>query len=286
MRFVAFSQNGKSGLAIEEADSLTGLLENEAGYPGSLDKIVQAGGNFEAAASALRRGLTIDRTAIGYLPPFVNPSKIICIGLNYVDHSVESGFVPPNYPTVFARFASSLIGDGATILRPTVSADLDYEAEMVAVIGRAGRNIAAQDALDHVAGYSIFNDASVRDYQFKSPQWTMGKNFDATGAFGPVFVTADELPPGGKGLAIQTRLNGQVVQSDNTDNMIFSVASLVELLSEAMTLEAGDLIVSGTPSGVGMARSPKLYMKPGDICEVEIEQIGILRNPIGAEVHP
>jgi 2-keto-4-pentenoate hydratase/2-oxohepta-3-ene-1,7-dioic acid hydratase in catechol pathway len=283
MRFIAFRQDGKRGLAIEQNGDLLGIFADQSSFPGTLDDIIQNGGSLEGAAKRLAHGRRIDAAAIEKLPPFNNPSKIICIGLNYVDHSVESGFVPPTYPTVFARFASSLVGDGEPILRPTVSGDLDYEAEMVAVIGKGGRKISAADALDHVAGYSVFNDASVRDYQFKSPQWTVGKNFDATGAFGPVFVTADELPPGGKGLKIQTRLNGQVVQSDNTDNMIFSVAKLVEILSEAMTLEPGDLIVSGTPSGVGMARKPKLYMKPGDVCEVEIERIGILRNPIAAE---
>jgi acylpyruvate hydrolase len=282
MRFIAFRQNRKSGLAIETDGTLIGLLEDEAGYPGSLDQIVLDGG-FSAAAQALAAGRPIDRNSIEYLPPLIRPGKIICVGLNYVDHSIESGFVPPDYPAVFVRFPSSLIGDGAAILRPASSVDLDYEAEMVAVIGKGGRNIPASTALDHVAGYSIFNDVSVRDYQFKSPQWTMGKNFDGTGPFGPVFVTADELPPGGKGLKIQTRLNGRVVQDDNTDNMIFDVAQLIEILSAVMTLEPGDVIVSGTPSGVGMARTPKLYMKPGDVCEVEIEGIGVLRNPVAAD---
>ena len=188
------------------------------------------------------------------------------------------------YPTIFARFASSLIGHGAPILRPAASVQLDYEGEMVAVIGKGGRHIAKNQALDHVIGYSIFNDASIRDFQTKSPQWTVGKNFDGTGAFGPVFVTADELPPGGKGLRIQTRLNGEIVQNASTDDMIFDVVSLISIISEAITLEPGDILVTGTPSGVGVARKPQLFMKHGDICEVELEGVGILSNVVADDV--
>jgi acylpyruvate hydrolase len=217
------------------------------------------------------------------LPPLATPGKILCVGLNFAEHSRESGFEPPCYPTIFGRFASSLIGHGAPIIRPRVSDQLDYEGELVAVIGRGGKNIAAADALDNVAGYSIFNDATIRDYQMKSPQWTVGKNFDGTGAFGPVFVTADTLPPGCRGLCLQTRLNGRVVQNALIDDLIFDVATLVSLLSEAMSLAPGDVIVTGTPSGVGLARTPPLWMQPGDVCEVEVESIGILRNPIAEE---
>jgi len=220
------------------------------------------------------------------LPPIPNPEKIICVGLNYLDHTSESGFVQPDYPTLFTRVNSSLVGDGAPIVRPTVSDQLDYEGELVAVIGRGGRHIKKADALDHVAGYSIFNDASIRDYQFKTPQWTVGKNFDGTGAFGPVFVTADELPDGCKGLKLETRLNGMTVQSAPIASMVFDVASQIEIISAAITLAPGDLLVTGTPSGVGLARKPPLWMKPGDICEVEIEGIGVLRNPILDEVRP
>jgi 2-keto-4-pentenoate hydratase/2-oxohepta-3-ene-1,7-dioic acid hydratase in catechol pathway len=148
------------------------------------------------------------------------------------------------------------------------------------VLGKGGRHIRREDALSHVAGYALFNDASVREYQFKTPQWTMGKNFDGTGAFGPDFVTADELPAGVKGLRLETRLNGEVVQSASTDDMVFDVETLIVLLSEAVTLEAGDVIVSGTPSGVGWARNPKLLMRHGDVCEVSVEGIGTLRNEI------
>jgi acylpyruvate hydrolase len=150
----------------------------------------------------------------------------------------------------------------------------------VAIVGRGGRYIPRQSALEHVVGYSIFNDVSVRDFQFKTPQWTVGKNFDATGPFGPILVTADELPEGCRGLKIETRLNGKVVQSASIDELVFDVASLVSIISEAITLSAGDLIVTGTPSGIAAARTPQFWMKPGDVCEVEVERIGILRNPI------
>jgi acylpyruvate hydrolase len=285
MRFATFSNGKQDGLAVARAEGkFHGLLSGEAGYPGSLASLIQKGGDYlTAAAAVLQKGTAINLDQVILLPPLPAPGKIICVGLNYVDHSIESGFVPPDYPTIFTRFTSTLIGAGAPIIRPRVSTELDYEGEMVAIIGTGGRHIAEEKALDHVIGYSIFNDASVRDYQRKAPQWTIGKNFDSTGAFGPYMVTADELPRGGKGLHIQTRLNGQVVQDASTDDMIFSVASLIAILSEAITLSPGDVIVSGTPAGVGMARKPPLFMKHGDVCEIEIEGIGMLRNSVQDE---
>jgi 2-keto-4-pentenoate hydratase/2-oxohepta-3-ene-1,7-dioic acid hydratase in catechol pathway len=285
MRFAAFKSGEQEGLATAGLNGeFHALMSGDASYPGSLDVLVRKGrATLDAAADILGKGPAIDLYQVTLLPPLSAPGKIICVGLNYVDHSIESGFVVPAYPTIFARFASSLIGAGAPILRPKVSTQLDFEGEMVAVIGTGGRHIAEDDALDHVIGYSIFNDASVRDYQTKSPQWTIGKNFDGTGAFGPCLVTADELPAGAKGLQIQTRLNGAVVQDASTDDMVFSVAQLISILSEAITLSPGDIIVSGTPAGVGMARKPPLFMKHGDTCEVEIEGIGILRNAVEDE---
>ena len=285
MRFAAYRSGRGEGLAVQLASGgFRGLSVIDGRYPGPLARLIEAGPEaLRSAAATLAGGATIDTETAIFLPPLPMPGKIVCVGLNYVDHSLESGFTPPSYPTIFARFASSLIGHGAPILRPQASVQLDYEGEMVVVIGKAGRHIAKSRALEHVAGYSIFNDASIRDFQTKSPQWTVGKNFDATGAFGPVFVTADELPAGGKGLKISTRLNRQVVQNATTDDMIFDVASLIAIISEAITLSPGDIIVSGTPAGVGMARKPQLFMKHGDVCEVELEGIGILRNPIEDE---
>ena len=282
MRFAAYRQNGVEGLAAAEGDGLfRGYAATDSQHPGSLASLVARGSeHLLAAGRALLAGPEIDLGVVEVLPPLPAPGKIVCMGLNYADHSAESGFKVPDYPTVFGRFASSLIGHGAPIVRPRVSEQLDYEGEFVAVIGRGGRDIPKERALDHVIAYSLFNDASVRDYQFKAPQWTVGKNFDDTGAFGPCLVTADALPPGCKGLRLQTRLNGEVVQSASTDDLVFDVATMISVLSEAFTFDAGDIIVTGTPSGVGLARKPPLWMKAGDVCEVELEGLGVLSNPI------
>jgi acylpyruvate hydrolase len=288
MRFASFNWNGRRGLAVDAGEAqFVGRYSGDHHYPGDLHNLIESGrAGLVTGYEQLLSGDPIDMSSVLRLPPIPTPEKIICVGLNYLDHTSESGFVQPDYPTLFTRVNSSLVGDGAPIVRPKASEQLDYEGELVAIIGRGGRHIKRADALDHVAGYSIFNDASIRDYQFKTPQWTVGKNFDGTGAFGPVFVTADELPDGCKGLKLETRLNGTTVQSALIASMVFDVASQIEIISEAITLAPGDLLVTGTPSGVGLARKPPLWMKPGDICEVEIERIGVLRNPIVDEVRP
>jgi 2-keto-4-pentenoate hydratase/2-oxohepta-3-ene-1,7-dioic acid hydratase (catechol pathway) len=281
MRFTSYLSAGRQGVGLETPAGWRGLTEGEAGYPGTLQSLIEAGPvALEKAAASLAEAPLVDLSAVTRLPPLSHPEKIVCIGLNYRDHTAESGFQQPEYPTVFGRFNSSLIAQGEAILRPTLSEQLDYEGELVAVIGRTARDVAEAEALDYVAGYSIFNDASIRDYQFKAPQWTPGKNFDATGAFGPDFVTADALPPGCAGLTLTTRLNGTVVQQASIDDMVFPVARLIAILSSFMTLKPGDLIVTGTPAGVGMGRKPQLWMKDGDLCEVEIEGLGILSNPV------
>jgi len=213
------------------------------------------------------------------LAPVLRPGKVICIGLNYRAHAKEGGNPIPDYPAVFLRGATSLVGPGADIVYPQCSDKLDYEAELAVVIGRSATDVGTQ-ALDYVAGYSCFNDGSVRDYQRKSSQWTIGKNFDRTGGFGPEIVTPDELPLGAKGLRIVARLNGQTMQESTTSDMIFDVSSLIGTLSEAMTLEPGDVIATGTPSGVGYARTPPVFLRVGDRIEVEIERIGILTNTV------
>lgn len=284
MKFIAFrssEDDQQIGLAVENKGIYRGLKSEEEGYPGDLLSLIQKGEDALAhAAQNLANGPQINLDDIELLPPVSNAEKVVCVGLNYVDHSAESGFETPTYPTLFGRFNSSLIGHGAPIRRPVLSEQLDYEGELVAIIGKTARNVSVETALDHVIGYSIFNDASIRDYQFKAPQWTPGKNFDDTGAFGPCMVTSDALPPGAKGLQLTTKLNGEVVQSASTDDMVFSVGELISLLSQFMTLKPGDILVTGTPSGVGLARDPQLFMKHGDKCEVEIEQIGILSNPV------
>lgn len=282
MRFMSFEAGGKQGIAVVAGDgSIHGRTAGEPGYPGSLEDLVKRGPKALADAGlALASAPRLEAKSLKMLPPIANPEKIICVGLNYRDHSAESGFKQPDFPTLFGRFNSSLIGDGAPIMRPKESVQLDYKGELVAVIGKEARNVSEADALNHVMGYSIFNDGSIRDYQFKAPQWTPGKNFDDTGAFGPCLVTADELPPGCEGLHLETRLNGAVVQRASTSDMVFPVARLVSILSSFLTLKPADVIVTGTPSGVGMARKPPLFMKHGDVCEVEIEKIGVLKNPV------
>lgn len=285
MRYLSYVKSGLAGLGVvSDSGEIRGLLTSDGNYPGALGDLVGDPQALVAAANILKNAPVVDPAEIRYAPPLARPGKIICVGLNYHEHATESGFERPQFPTVFARFASSLIGHGEPLICPSSSRQFDFEGEVVAVIGKPGRHIRKSDALDHVAGYSIFNDGSVRDVQLRTPQWTLGKNFDGTGAFGPYFVTADELPAGAAGLRLETSLNGTVVQSASTDEMIFNVAELVEVISSAMTLEVGDIIVSGTPSGIGHARTPPLYMAEGDRCEVRVEGIGVLSNPIASEV--
>lgn len=284
MRFAAYRHNGSYGVAASARvdTGFHGLEEGAPGFPGTLDDLVEQGPvALAAAGEALLLAPEIDLAAVTLLPPLARSEKILCIGLNYASHKEETGHTAPQlYPVIFGRYNSSLVGHGAAIVRPRVSEKLDYEGEFVAVIGKGGRDIPRASALDHVIAYSVFNDASVRDYQVKTPQWTIGKNFDGTGAFGPWLVTADEVPAGASGLKIETRLNGDVVQSASTSDMLFDVAQLIAILSEALTLTPGDIIVTGTPAGVGVARKPPLFMKAGDVCEVEVEGLGILRNEI------
>ncbi len=279
MRYLSYVRDGSTGTAVQVDN-----VWRDMGAV-SLLSLIQSGQDLSSAAHATSLP-EIDISKLKKAPLIANPPKIICVGLNYLDHAAESPYKDtPAYPAVFPRFATTLIGDGEAIERPLISAELDFEGELVAIIGKSGRHIPREKALEHVAGYSIFNEGSVRDYQFKSPQWTVGKNFDNTGAFGPYFVTSDELPRGASGLKIETRLNGQVMQSGNTADMIFPVDELIATLSEAFTLQAGDVLVTGTPAGIGWARKPPLFMKEGDICEVEIESIGILTNPIRNETN-
>ncbi|MGI4746589.1 MAG: fumarylacetoacetate hydrolase family protein [Janthinobacterium lividum] len=284
MQFTSFIHQGKTGLGIAEGNVIRGVLEGE-GHPVTLDTLIAGGTEaLTDIAAKLKAGRSFDPAEITYLPPFANPGKIVCLGLNYKDHAAEGGFDTPTYPALFNRFASSLIGHNAPLIRPKVSEMFDYEGELVAIIGKPGRHISKENALDHVIGYSIFNDGSVRDYQFKTAQWAIGKNFDGTGAFGPTFITADALPPGAAGLRLTTRLDGRVLQEANTTDMVFDVATTIQLLSECFVLQTGDVLVMGTPAGVGFARSPKVFMHAGQTCEIEIEGMGILRNPVIDEV--
>ena len=216
--------------------------------------------------------------------PIQRPGKFICLGLNYTEHIKEGGYEVPDYPALFMRGPNSLVAAGAPIVRPSCSEQLDYEAELLLIIGSGGRHIAEVDALNHVFGYSIFNDASVRDYQRKTHQWTPGKNFDSTGAVGPFVLTPDELPIGASGLKIASRVGSETLQSSNTSNMIWSVAQAIAVISEFTTLEPGDHIAMGTPPGVGHAKKPEpRWLLPGEVIDIEIETIGVCSNPVVAE---
>lgn len=282
MKLITFHQGNTTRLGVLDGNQVIDLNLAQPQVPSDLRQALRAGVDVTAAARAAVAS-NAPRTPLAQLrlsEPVPEPGKIICLGLNYYDHAKEGGREKPVYPWFFLRGASSLIAHGEPGIRPRVSDRLDYEAELAVVIGRPARHLTQANALDCVFGYSCFNDISVRDYQKKTPQWTIGKNFDGTGGFGPVLVTADELPPGATGLRIQSRLNGQVMQDANTTDMIWGVAETIELLTECMTLEPGDLIIMGTPAGVGQARTPPVWMKHGDTVEIEIERVGLLSNPI------
>jgi 2-keto-4-pentenoate hydratase/2-oxohepta-3-ene-1,7-dioic acid hydratase in catechol pathway len=284
MRLLNFVRDGRRALGARNGDKIVDLTA--AGLPDSVDALLVLGGaGMETAkAAAARASVTVAASDVKLLAPVLAPSKAIAVGLNYVDHAAESPYKDaPKYPVLFHRFASSWVAHDQPLVKPKVSDHFDFEAEVAVVIGTAGRYIAKDKALGHVAGYSLFNDGSIRDYQFKSHQWMIGKNFDATASFGPDLVTADELPAGAVGLRIQCRLNGQVLQDANTKDMIFDVATLVATCSEIFRLEPGDVIISGTPAGVGFARKPPIFMKQGDIVEVEVDKLGVLRNTIRNE---
>ena len=283
MRFVTFSDDGPARVGVRTDAGLVDLSAVDNTLPADLKALLTAGrGALEdaggKAGEAGEEAIVTDE--VTFLPPIPEPQKIICVGLNYKDHAAEAGMDIPKYPVLFVRFPTSMVGHGQPLIAPKASDKYDYEAELVAIVGKTARNIEEADALDHIAGYSIFNEGSIRDFQLRSPQWTVGKNFDSTGAFGPDMVTPDELPPGGKGLGISCRVNGETLQDSNTSEMIFDVGSLVYEAARAFTLLPGDILVTGTPAGVGFVRKPPVYLKHGDTCEVEIEKIGVLSNPV------
>lgn len=289
MRLFSFKTlNGDDGVgALLKDDPLSfiDLCATDPSIPNSLQALIQSQGWMNKTTAAIQntKAIKCKLDTITFRPPIERPGKIVCMGLNYADHAKEGGNARPEYPSFFMRVPSSLTAHLSPILRPKVSDKLDYEAELAFVVGKKAHHLTLENALDYVAGYSIFNDGSIRDYQRKTTQWTIGKNFDQTGAFGPWLVTPDELPPGCNGLHIQSRLNGQVMQNANTKDFLWGVAETLVLITECMTLEPGDVVITGTPAGVGYARTPPVFMKAGDVCEIEIESIGILRNTIADE---
>ncbi len=282
MRISTLIAGDRRVLAARRADGFVRL--GAIGQPSELGALLRAAPDVAAlqrAVAAAPASALVEPS--GFAPPIADGARILCLGLNYVDHARESSYAKPAYPVVFTRYASSFVGHDEALELPAASSAFDYEAEVVVVIGRGGRRIAREEALAHVAGYTLMNDGSIRDFQTRTPQWTLGKNFDRSGALGPELITADELPPGARGLTLTGRLDGAVMQQASTSDMVFDVESTIAYISIAMALEPGDLIAMGTPSGVGQARNPPVFLRAGQTFEVELERVGTLRNPVRAE---
>ncbi|MEZ7863535.1 MAG: fumarylacetoacetate hydrolase family protein [Rhodospirillales bacterium] len=287
MRLVTFQGQSGPAIGVRLGDKVIDLSKAAPDLPGDMIGLLEGGesslAKAKAAANNAADDAKVDMSSVKLLVPIARPGKIVCIGRNYAAHAAEGGAETPTYPEVFYRGSTTLIAQGEPIIRPKCSDKLDFEAELVVVIGKLAKHVAEADAGAYIAGYSLFNEGTLRDYQRKSSQWTVGKNFDNTGPFGPEIVTSDEVPEGAKGLRIQSRLNGQIMQDANTDDLVFTIHNLIYRLTECMTLEPGDIIVSGTPAGVGYARTPPVFMKPGDIIEIEVDGIGVLTNTIEDE---
>jgi 2-keto-4-pentenoate hydratase/2-oxohepta-3-ene-1,7-dioic acid hydratase in catechol pathway len=287
MKIVAFEGQGGPHLGVVDGDAVIDLQAVDPKVPSDLGEwLARNNGDTKSLDNLAKKAPAAARKPLAglkYALPVGRPGKIICLGLNYLDHVKEGSQRDniPKFPTIFFRGLTSMVPNGEPIVRPLVSETLDYEAELILVVGKRAKHLTPANATSCIAGYSCGNEGSVREFQRKTTQWAMGKNFDRTGGFGPWLVTADELPDAAKGLKIQSRLNGNVMQSDNTDNMMFPVVEMLVYITQGITLEPGDVIFTGTPSGVGHARKPNpVWMKNGDTIEVEIERIGTLRNPI------
>ncbi len=281
MKFlVGDTENGTAVFAVtgENAVNLS-ALDTAVGQ--DLSGLIANPDLIESLAPAIESAPTVPVASLTPALPVAKPGVTICVGLNYTDHIKEGGYDIPDYPAFFMRGNNSIMAAGQPMVRPACSETLDYEAELMVIIGKRGRHISKEDALDHVFGYTVFNDGSVREYQRKTHQWTPGKNFDDTGAIGPFTVTPDEVPAGAAGLKIESRVGDEILQSSNTANMIWDVATVIATVSEYTTLEPGDLIAMGTPPGVGHAKKPNpRWLRPGETVEIEIEGIGICASPI------
>ncbi|MEE4454367.1 fumarylacetoacetate hydrolase family protein [Novosphingobium resinovorum] len=281
MKLASFLAGDRASYGIvENADIIDSGGELEGRFP-DLKSVISAGA-LDAVRAVKTTAARLPIDSVTFTPVIGNPDKIFCIGHNYETHRQETGRDKTEFPSIFTRFADSQVGHGRPILLPKVSTMLDYEGELAIVIGKAGRKIDEADALGHIAGYSCYNDASVRDWQWHTRQFTPGKNFPGTGAFGPWLVTPDEIPDPAD-LSVTTRLNGEVMQSQPTADMIFPIPSLIAYISTFTPLAAGDVIVTGTPGGVGAKRQPPVWLKAGDVVEIDIPGVGLLTNTIHAE---
>lgn len=279
MKVVSFVRNGKSSYGVVVGEGIVDVGAKLGSKYADLAAVLKAGALAEVEAAAKGAAADLPYQGTTLLPVVPNPGKIICVGVNYDEHRREMGREPPGHPTIFVRFPESQVAHDQPLLKPAESDKLDYEAELAVIIGKRGYKVSEDDAFSIVAGYACYNDGSVRDWQTHTGQFTPGKNFVATGGFGPWMVTADEIPDAQK-LAIQSRLNGQVMQSSNTELMTFNIRKIIKYVTTFTPLEPGDVIATGTPGGVGTKRNPPVYMKDGDIIEIEIEKVGLLRNPV------
>jgi len=277
LRFASYERNGEPSFGIVKGEGLIDIPKREPALA-DLAALLRSG-RMDMAAALAGEEPDIAFADITFLPVIPHPDKLIGVGLNYRDHAAEIGADIPERPTLFIRFADAQVGHLQPLVAPKASRRFDYEAELAVIIGKAGRHIARNEAFGHIAGYSCFNDGSIRDWQGHSSQYTAGKNFIATGALGPWLVTADEIPDPGR-LAVTAKVNGDFVQSGTTADMVFDVPALIEYISTFTVLRPGDVIATGTPAGVGYRRNPRLYMKAGDVVEVEVEGVGLLRNPV------
>ena len=288
MRLLTYRGERGPSVAAKIEDRFVDLNQADPTLPRSLKALLALGSDgMKRAERAAEAGDPIAGTSITFLPPIVRPSKIICVGLNYADHARETGAQIPDEPLIFNKFPTALLAHEADIQLPSSTRMVDYEAELVVVIGSPGRYISRQTAMQHVAGYCCGHDVSARDWQKDKPggQWLLGKSFDTFAPVGPHLVTADEIENPGE-LDIQLRLNGVVMQQSNTRELIFSIDYLIAYISQVCTLESGDLIFTGTPPGVGAARDPQVFLKAGDVVEVEIQRIGVLSNPVAQTLPP
>jgi len=270
--------------AVLNGNRLIDLHATDAQLPSHVRTLLEAGpAVWKAAAQTAGhpKAVTYDPGQVRFLPPIPDPRKIVCLGLNYRDHAMETAAAIPKEPVLFSKYATALVGHGESIVIPSVSKEVDYEAELVIVVGKRGRHLTPAEAPNYVAGYTIGHDVSARDWQLRKDQkqWMVGKTFDTFAPTGPYLVTADEIPDP-HSLGIRLRLNHQTMQDSNTRQMVFSVGETLAYLSEVFTVEVGDLIFTGTPPGVGMARKPPVFLKPGDVTEVEIDGLGVLRNNV------
>jgi len=276
MRVVSFERNGKPSYGLLKDEAVVDVGSRLASRYRDL-RAVLAAGALPELEKVQKEAPSFKTNEVKFLPVIPNPEKILCVGLNYVSHRTETKRPETEHPSIFTRFADTQVGHLAPVLRPSFSTRFDYEGELALIIGRGGRHIAEQDVNAHIAGYSCYNDVSVRDWQRHTAQWTPGKNFPNTGAFGPALVTPDEIPDLGA-CKLTTRLNGQVMQQAPISDLIFTIPVIVSYVSKFTALNPGDVIATGTPGGVGDRREPPVYMKDGDVVEVDIDRIGLLRN--------